>query len=141
MKRFMKWKMITSLVVGIVLLAVGWAVKANAASIPKCFGKPATYVGTSGVDDIMVGYDNNVIMTMGGNDIVHVDPDSDTQTFICMGDGNDTVVGPVWNVNGGSGKDLATVYACPWANSSLLSNAAILSFETVTVENCTSDTP
>ena len=87
------WIVIAAL--GIALLAVPIAREADAAT-PKCSGKKATIVGTSGSDTIRGTRRADVIVAKGGKDTIRGRGGSD---IICAGRGGDKIVG-------GGGKDL-----------------------------------
>jgi len=63
-------------------------VAASAAS--KCFGEPATEVGTNGNDKIRGSNGHDVIVTLGGADTVHGGGGFD---LICAGPGPDRLFG------------------------------------------------
>ncbi len=85
------------------LLAVP-AVSSAASAAPKCFGQPATIVGTAG-DDVLKGTPRaDVIVAKGGHDVIDGRGGKDR---ICAGTGNDKVrggYGADW-VSGGWGND------------------------------------
>lgn len=90
------------------LLAVPFAAEAAAAA-PKCFGQPATIVGTMGDDKIKGTPKADVIVAKGGNDVIDGGGGKDR---ICAGGGADKVrggVGADW-INGGYGADRINGY-------------------------------
>ena len=90
------------------LMAVPFTAEAASAA-PKCFGKPATIVGTMGNDKIKGTPKADVIVAKGGNDIIDGRGGKDR---ICAGGGADRVragVGADW-VNGGYGDDHISGY-------------------------------
>ena len=121
------------------LALAGLAVPAaHSSAPPSCFGKTATYVGTSGDDIIYAGVENDVIYARGGNDTVYVqDDDQATATYLCLGDGNDTVRGAHFKINGGSGYDRATVNVC-WAEypDTSIGQPQIYKVESITLTQC-----
>jgi Ca2+-binding RTX toxin-like protein len=79
---------------------------ASAGPLPTCFGRTATIVGTPNDDENVEGTEeNDVIVTMGGDDIVHAHAGNDT---ICLGSGADQAFGGRGNeqVRAGAGNDL-----------------------------------
>ncbi len=61
-----------------------------------CFGRNATRILTSGSDTYTVTnsiarYGRVVLLTLGGNDVITVDPGLTVPAYICTGSGNDTV--------------------------------------------------
>ena len=72
---------------------------------PRCDGKPATIVGTSGRDKLRGTRRADVIVALGGNDSVRAGPGND---LVCGGDGNDRLAGGPGadRVTGNHGKDL-----------------------------------
>jgi Ca2+-binding RTX toxin-like protein len=72
------------------------------AAPPRCFGEPATRVGTRGADEIVGTRRNDVIFARGGDDIVFGRGGRD---LICGGRGEDDLVGGVGNdkLDGGPG--------------------------------------
>jgi Ca2+-binding RTX toxin-like protein len=66
------------------LAAAGFAGPAEAA--PKCFGKPATIVGTNGNNKITGTPGKDVIVAKAGNDTIQSKSNDDR---VCLGDGND----------------------------------------------------
>jgi Ca2+-binding RTX toxin-like protein len=82
---------------------------AQAASKPTCFGQKATIVGTKGADRITLTPKHDVVVTLGGDDVIvpefydtedgsASDPyiyagPSPSHDFVCTGDGNDSIIG------------------------------------------------
>jgi len=96
----------------VLLLALPPASAASESAAPTetCYGYDATYVGTPGDDEVTVDEKNNVVAILGGNNFVRVAPDARRKAgvFICLGDGNDDMVGgPVDKLDGGPGYDRA----------------------------------
>jgi hypothetical protein len=74
-------------------------------SVPTCFGRPATIVGTDG-DDVIVGTPgDDVFVALGGKDIVLGLGGNDR---ICGGDGDDILIGGAGRdrLSGGPGEDI-----------------------------------
>lgn len=89
----------------IVASLVSLAPSASAAT-PKCFGKKATKVGTSG-DDVLSGTKKaDVIVAKGGDDFVFARGGND---LVCLGPGNDSTSTDAGNdkISGGTGDDSA----------------------------------
>ena len=88
---------------GAAMLAIPVAQSVEAAT-PKCFGKPATIVGTSGRDILKGTRRADVIVAKGGNDTIVGRGGND---LICSGAGADDIRagGGRDKVSGGSGKD------------------------------------
>lgn len=107
---------------------------------PTCFGKTPTYIGTSGDDVIYAGPDNPVIYAKGGNDTVYVQDDDQAETtWLCLGDGNDTVTGAFFRINGDGGYDRASVNVC-WAGQAAVNywgEPKLYKVESVTLTPCT----
>jgi Ca2+-binding RTX toxin-like protein len=76
----------------------------EAQAAPRCFGKPATIVGTSGKDQLVGTNQRDVIVGRGGNDLI-VGRNGDD--LLCGNGGKDEVFGAddVDDVSGGSGND------------------------------------
>lgn len=72
----------------------------------RCFGREATIVGTPGPDEITVRAGSQVIVGLGGNDVIKVGRGV-WGFYVCAGAGNDTVItGRNLNhVRGGRGDD------------------------------------
>lgn len=99
--------MVTTATLG-ALLAIPFAAEAASAA-PKCFGQPATIVGTMGNDKIKGTPKADVIVAKGGNDVIDGGGGKD---LICAGGGADKVrggVGADW-INGGYGDDRINGY-------------------------------
>lgn len=95
------------------------------AQSPRCLGKPATVVGTSGDDRFSDNAyapdseqrieDGDVVVTLGGRDVVNVNHYTRSLT-ICLGSGDDRQVvnagihGPI-TVDGGAGADKIVDYS------------------------------
>jgi Ca2+-binding RTX toxin-like protein len=62
----------------------------EAQAAPRCFGKPATIVGTSGKDEIAGTSKSDVIVGLGGNDVIFARDGGD---LVCAGGGKDFVDG------------------------------------------------
>ena len=77
-------------VMAIVLLAGAVGAGVAAAAPAKCFGEPATEVGTNGADKIRGTNGHDVIVTRGGADVVHGRGGFD---LICAGPGRDRISG------------------------------------------------
>jgi Ca2+-binding RTX toxin-like protein len=104
-----------SLILGMFLLVIRMPVAV--ASSPKCFGLPATKVGTSGKDVIKGTSGTDVIMAKGGNDIVYAGGGFD---YVCGGRGSDSLYGDRTSatayaqysgndaISGGRGNDLVS---------------------------------
>lgn len=84
------------LVTASALLLLAIAVPDATAAVPKCFGKPATIVGTAQGDDIEGTSHADVIVGRGGKDDIEGKGGGDR---ICGGGGKD-------DLNGGGGKDM-----------------------------------
>ena len=77
-----------------------------AAAKPKCFGVPATIIGTPDGNDVIDGSEgDDVIVTWGGKDRIRGHGGND---LICAGSGNDRVRGGSGSdrILGGSGNDV-----------------------------------
>ncbi len=92
---------------------------AHAAS--TCLGEKPHYQGSSKSESVLVHSQRFVVNMSGGNDTVAGDPGMDPKAIICMGSGNDKLKSaseasgrgvPVRKLDGGSGKDYATISAC-----------------------------
>jgi RTX calcium-binding nonapeptide repeat (4 copies) len=76
----------------------------EAQAAPRCFGKPATIVGTSGKDQLLGSSQRDVIVGRGGNDLIVGRGGND---LLCGNGGKDEVFGvdDADDVSGGSGND------------------------------------
>jgi hypothetical protein len=76
----------------------------EAQAAPRCFGKPATIVGTSGKDQLLGTNQRDVIVGRGGNDLI-VGRNGDD--LLCGNGGKDEVFGAddVDDLSGGAGRD------------------------------------
>lgn len=72
-----------------VVASLGLAIP-EAQAAPRCFGKPATIVGSSGKDKIAGTSKSDVIVGLGGNDVIFA---RDGDDFVCAGGGKDFVDG------------------------------------------------
>ena len=71
------------------LLAVGATLLGaapGAEAKPRCFGKPATKVGTNGADRLTGSPRKDVIVALGGDDVVQAKSNDDR---VCLGNGDD----------------------------------------------------
>ncbi len=95
--------LIVAVAMGAAMLAVPVPQSVDAAT-PKCFGKPATIVGTSGRDTLKGTRRADVIVAKGGNDTVVGRGGND---LICSGGGDDDIRagGGRDKVAGGGGND------------------------------------
>jgi Ca2+-binding RTX toxin-like protein len=84
------------LVTAVASLLLAVALPEAEAAVPKCFGKPATIVGTVKGNDIDGTSHADVIVGLGGNDDIDGKGGGDR---ICGGKGKD-------DINGGGGKDM-----------------------------------
>ena len=83
-----------------------WTVAAGPlAAAPRCFGRPATLVGTPGNDTLRGTAGNDVIVALAGNDRIDGRGGNDR---ICAGPGRDTLHGGPGNdrLDGGPGTDV-----------------------------------
>ncbi len=73
-------------------------------TVPRCFGKRATIVGTNGADTLVGTDGDDVIVSLGGHDVIDAGKGND---LICSGNGNDAIdAGPGDDkVRAGKGKD------------------------------------
>lgn len=86
-----------------------------------CLGATPQFQGSSLAEGILVHENRWVVNMSGGPDDVFVEPEMTPKAIICMGSGDDEVVSrrsgsgaPVLKLDGGSGKDYATISACFW---------------------------
>jgi Ca2+-binding RTX toxin-like protein len=77
---------------------------AGARSVPTCYGKTATMIGTSHGEVIRGTSGPDVIVALGGNDSILSRQGND---YVCAGRGNDTIHGAEGfnRMNGGDGND------------------------------------
>src|SRR5215207_3973142 len=92
-------------------LVVLLGASAGAARVrPKCFGKPATIVGSNGSDRISGTRYSDVIVARGGNDVIKAKGNKANhgRDVICGGPGNDEIQGngDGEKISGGPGHDL-----------------------------------
>ena len=88
------------------LLLPGVLVTADATmSLPRCFGRTPTIIGTEGDDTLSGTTESDVIVGLGGKDTITGEGRID---FICGGDGDDTISGGRGNdsISGDAGNDL-----------------------------------
>jgi Ca2+-binding RTX toxin-like protein len=72
---------VVTLAAGLLLIAVP-----DSDAAPRCFGKQATKVGTNGPDRITGSPRKDVIVTLGGDDVVQAKSNDDR---VCLGNGDD----------------------------------------------------
>jgi Ca2+-binding RTX toxin-like protein len=74
------------------------------ASVPTCFGRRATKVGTQGNDRLFGTRGTDVIVGLGGNDYIN---DGGGNDYVCGGSGNDRLLsgGGAEHMAGGLGRD------------------------------------
>lgn len=60
---------------------------------PECYGKPATIVGTPGRDVLVAENPYDVVVGLGGDDVIRSTLGKRGRLFACGGDGNDTIRG------------------------------------------------